>query len=254
MAVEVRDPGNDIWMHDLSRGLATRFTFDKAEDRTAIWTPDGGSLFFSRRNGAALEFYLKPAAASGAEKMIASIKILGEVTDRSPDGRVIVLQTFGIGSNAAWDLSVLSVSDGKLVPFRSTAFSETGGTLSPDGRWIAYVSNESGRFEVYVQPFPGPGGRWQVSDGGGEGARWRADGRELFFVAPGGRIMAVEVKTGDGFEAGLPRFLFQTKPQRLPGAQYDPSPDGQRFLVNVSEEDRSLPVTVVLNWLAGVRK
>ncbi|HEY7575468.1 MAG TPA: protein kinase, partial [Thermoanaerobaculia bacterium] len=164
MAVEVRDPGNDIWMHDLSRGLATRFTFDKAEDRTAVWTTDGGSLFFSRRNGAALEFYLKPVAASGAEKMIASIKVLGEVTDRSPDGRVIVLQTFGMGSNAAWDLSVLTVSDGRIVPLLSTAFSETGGTLSPDGRWIAYVSNESGRFEVYVQPFPGPGGRWQISD------------------------------------------------------------------------------------------
>jgi len=256
MAVEVRDPGNaDIWMHDLARGLATRFTFDKAEDRTPLWTPDGGSLFFSRRNGPALEFYLKPATAGGAEKMITSIKVIGEVTDRSPDGRVIVLQTFGIGSNAAWDLSVLSVPDGKLVPFRSTAFSETGGTLSPDGRWIAYVSNESGRFEVYVQPFPGPGGRWQVSDGGGEGMRWRADGRELYYVAPGGRIMAVEIQAvGERFEVGPPRFLFQTKPPRLPGAQYDPSPDGQRFLVNVSEEDRSLPVTVVLNWLAGVRK
>ncbi len=255
LAIEVRDPGNaDIWMHDLSRGLATRFTFDPAEDRTPIWTPDGSSLFFSRRNGNALEFYLKPAAGSGAERMLASIKVIGEVNDRTSDGRSVILQTFGVGSNAAWDLSILSIADGKLTTLRSTPFSETAGAFSPDGRWIAYFSNESGRFEVYVQPFPGPGGRWQVSGAGGETPKWRSDGRELYYVAPGGRLMAVEVKTGESFEAGPPRFLFQTKLRRLPGPQYDPSPDGQRFLVNLSEEDRSLPATVVLNWTAGVKR
>ena len=185
--------------------------------------------------------------------MLASIKVIGEVTYWSPDGRFLVLQTFGIGSNAAWDLSILSIADGKLTPFRSSAFSETAGDFSPDGRWIAYFSNESGRFEVYVQPFPGPGGRWQVSNAGGETPRWRSDGRELYYIAPGGRLMAVEVKTsGGGFEAGTPRFLFQTTLRRLPGAQYDPSPDGQRFLVNLAEEDLSLPATVVLNLPAGV--
>jgi Tol biopolymer transport system component len=255
LAVEVRDPGgSDIWMHDLARGLATRFTFDPAEDRTAIWTPDGGSVFFSRRSGSALEFYLKPATGGGPERMLASGKTIGEVNDRSPDGRYLVLQTFGIGSNAAWDLSILSIADSKLTTFRSTAFSETSGQFSPDGRWIAYFSNESGRFEIYVQPFPGPGGRWQVSDAGGETPRWRSDGRELYFVAPGGRLMAVEVKTGAGFEVGTPRFLFQTNLRRLPGPQYDPSPDGQRFLVNLSDEDRSLPATVVLNWPSGVTR
>ncbi len=256
LAVEVRDPGNaDIWMHDLSRGLATRFTFDPAEDRTPIWAPDGGSLFFSRRNGSALEFFRKPASGGGAEQVLASIKVIGEVNDWSPDGRSLTLQTFGFGSNAAWDLSILSLADRKLSTFRSSAFSETSGDFSPDGRWIAYFSNESGRFEVYVQPFPGPGGRWQISNAGGETPRWRSDGGELYYVAPGGRIMAVEVKAaGQGFEAGTPRFLFQTSLRRLPGAQFDPSPDGQRFLVNLSEEDRSLPATVVLNWTSGVKR
>ncbi len=252
LAVEVRDPGgSDIWLHDLARGLATRFTFDPAEDRSSIWTRDGGSVFFTRRSGNTLEFYLKPATAGGAERMLASAKAIGEVNDWSPDGRSLVLQTFGVGSNAAWDLSILSLPDGKLTTFRSSAFSDTSGAFSPDGRWIAYFSNESGRFEIYVQPFPGPGGRWQVSNAGGETPRWRPDGRELYYFAPGGRLMAVDVKTGDSFEAGTPRFLFKAQIKRLPGAQYDVSADGQRFLVNLSEEDPSLPVTVVLDWPSG---
>jgi Tol biopolymer transport system component len=255
VAVEVRDPGNDdIWLHDLSRGLANRFTFDPAEDRTAVWSPDGGSLFFSRRSGDSLDFCLKPVTGSGAERRLASTRLIGEVTDRSPDGRQIVLQTFGLGTNAAWDLSVFSIPDGKVSPLLTSPFSETAGTFSPGGRWLAYFSNESGRFEVYVQPFPGPGGRWQISNAGGETPRWRADGRELYYVAPGGRLMAVEVKTGESFEAGAPRFLFQANLRRLPGAQYDPASDGQRFLLNLSEEDRSLPATVVLNWPSGVKR
>jgi eukaryotic-like serine/threonine-protein kinase len=252
LAVEVRDPGgSDIWLHDLARGPATRFTFDPAEDRSPIWTPDGSSVFFARRSGNTLEFYLKPATGGGAERMLASAKAIGEVNDWSPDGRSLVLQIFGVGSNSAWDLSILSLPDSKLTTFRSSAFSDTSGAFSPDGRWIAYFSNESGRFEIYVQPFPGPGGRWQVSNAGGETPRWRPDGRELYYVAPGGRFMAVDVKTGDSFEAGTPRFLFKAKIKRLPGAQYDVSADGQRFLMNLSEEDPSLPVTVVLDWSAG---
>jgi Tol biopolymer transport system component len=258
LAVEIWDAnGSDLWLQDFSRGSMTRFTLSSAEERSPVWSTDGRSLFFESRSWEEQthDFYVKPAAGSGAERTLASSRVFGVMNDWSPDGRFVLLQTFAIGSNKAWDLSVLSIAGAKLSTFRSTAANEGGGDFSPDGRWIAYQTNETGTFEIYVQAFPGPGARWQVSNAGGEFARWRADGRELYYVAPGGRLMAVEVKAAESFEAGRPTLLFQTKIKRFfGGAQYDASPDGKRFLVNMSEEDPSLPITVVLDWPGGVHR
>ena len=162
------------------------------------------------------------------------------------------------------DLWVVPVEgERKPAPFLVTPFSETQGQFSPgpagSPRFVAYLSNESGQNEIYVQPFPAGGGKFQVSSGGGVQPRWRRDAKELFYIAPNGTLMAVEVKTAPRFEAGVPKALFQS---RIWGAgltnfvfRYDVSADGQRFLINTQpEQTAAAPITVVVNWTAGLRK
>jgi Tol biopolymer transport system component len=175
----------------------------------------------------------------------------------SPDGRSILYGQ----SNAtgAVDLWVLRVDDRQSSPFTQTPFNEYPAVFSPDGRWVAYASDESGRNEVYVAPFPGPGGKWQVSAAGGHWPRWRRDGRELFFLAPDGRVLAAEVEgRGSTFEIATIRPLFQTQVRLRPTVQgygCDVSPDGQRFLVNtLAEEAAPAPITLVVNWPALLKK
>jgi len=143
--------------------------------------------------------------------------------------------------------------DRKPVPFLQTEFGETMGQISPDGRWMAYTSNESGQQEVYVQSFPrgsGPEGKWKVSTAGGHASRWRQDGKELFYLDAGGRLMAVAVKTAakSAFEMGAPEPLFETRNPPLLSFGYQPSADGQRFVVAESQGSTQAPFTVVSNW------
>jgi Tol biopolymer transport system component len=148
----------------------------------------------------------------------------------------------------------LSVEGGKAEPILRTPSSERDTAFSPDGRWIAYLSSESGSPEVYVRSYPGPGGKWQVSTGGGNQPRWSRDGRELFYLATGFRLTAVPVRTGAAFEKGTPDELFQVASRRTNIPQYDPFPDGQRFIVNtVVTEKASTPLTLVQNWTATVK-
>ncbi len=178
-------------------------------------------------------------------------------TSWSEDGRFIYFQQIGVSSKSKgrYAIWVFSVPDRKATPFLQSEFNETLPQLSPDGRWMAYVSDESGRNEIYVQPFPGPGGKWQVSTNGGSYPLWRRDGKELFYFAPGRKLMAVEVKAGSTFEAGLPKFLFETRLKSGGNRQYDVSSDGQRFLINLAVgEESSAPITLVLNWTAELKK
>jgi hypothetical protein len=143
--------------------------------------------------------------------------------------------------------------ESKPIPILNTPYAEGGARLSPNGRWLAYDSNESGRFEVYVRPFPDPGGKWQVSSEGGYNPAWSGDGKELFYRAPGFRMMAVPVETEGTFEAGTPVQLFDVRPGRsIFGGEYEVADDGQRFLfvLRAGEEDELKPYTVVLNWMA----
>ena len=159
-----------------------------------------------------------------------------------------------------WDLWVLQHDNPKPVPFVRTAFDEIEGRFSPDGRWVAYVSNQSGLNEVYVRGFAtdfssgsaSAGGATLVSRGGGTAPRWRRDGRELFYLAPNGKMMAVDVTAGQAFDAGTPTALFQTPPGAIVG---DVTPDGKRFLlVTPVGPSASAPFTVVLNWTAGLKQ
>jgi Tol biopolymer transport system component len=140
-----------------------------------------------------------------------------------------------------------------------TEFNEGHGRFSPDGKWVAYASDESGRAEVYVQPFPGPGQRWQISTTGGDQPAWRSDGKEFFYIAPDRKLMAVSIKAGTGIEAGVPQALFEApvRTTSVTGSrnQYIATPDGQRFLViTLLEEATRPPITVVTNWTAALRK
>ena len=267
--------GRDIWLFDIARGLRTRFTFDPADELAPVWSPDGRRVVFNARRKGHLDLYQKASSGAGAEEELLADGLDKTPLGWSPDGRFILF--VAVAPKTGLDLWVLPLFGGrKPFPFLQTPFNEVPGRFSPDGRWIAYASNESGRNEVYVAPFPGlggtpsaaaalgtPGGKWQVSTAGGNWPRWRRDGKEIFYLAPDNlapdnKLMAAAASgQGSAFEVGAVRPLFETRAiananQRYP---YDVSADGQRFLVNtLAEETTSAPITLVVNWPALVKK
>src|SRR5512143_2963052 len=247
----------DLWIFDLARGLRTRLTFDPAEENTPIWSPDGSRIVYSMLVGGTLELYQKATDGTGAAEVLLADHRHKLPACWSPDGRFILYMVDN-GAPTEWDLWLLPLfGDRKPFPFLQTPFNETQGRFSPDGRWIAYVSNESGRYEVYVTPFPGPGGKWQISSGGGSShfmwPRWRRDGKEITYLSPDGVLMAAAVNAhGVKFESGKARPLFT--PRAAGRWPYDVAPDG-RFLVNTAVGRPAwAPLTVVVNWRAAPRK
>ncbi len=181
--------------------------------------------------------------------------------DWSSDGRFIVYTAFGLTKGATAELWVLPLAgDRQPFPYVKTEFQETQARFSPDVRWIAYVSNESGRDEVYISGFPTVGGKVRVSTNGGVQPRWRPDGKELFYLSPDRKVMAVPVKADSTVEVGTPKALFDVRFAPIgSGApyapyQYDATADGQRFMINTPLENATVPITVVLNWTAGLKK
>jgi len=241
----------DIWLLDLIRGGYTRFTFGATFDLFPIWSPDGTQIAFrSDRKGHNL--YAKPSNGASSEQLL--VQTLDAPQDWSKDGRFLLY--FKVDAKTGRDLWALPMTgiDRKPLAVANTTFDEVAGQFSPDGRWVAYETNESGRFEVVVQSFPEPNGKWPVSTNGGTQPRWDPDGREIYFIAPDGRLMAAPVLTrekGSAFEAGTPVSLF---PTRMSGTtivikpEYAVSRDG-RFLINQQiEESTVVPITVILNW------
>jgi Tol biopolymer transport system component len=235
----------------------SRFTFDPADDRYTIWSPDGARVVFASNRNGAYNLYQKAADGSRNEEILLQSADLKRPNSWSPDGRFIL---YWSGQNNG-DLMVLPVAytekpgDRKPFPFLSTPFNEQQGVFSPDGKWVAYQSDESGRFEVYVRPFPGPGGQSQVSTGGGNSPRWRKDGRELYYLAPDLKLMAAAVVTqGATFTPGTPEALFQTHVTRATNKQqYDVARDG-KFLINTDLADTSTePIHLLLNWKPPVK-
>jgi Tol biopolymer transport system component len=204
----------DVWLIDLSRSVPTRFTFDASVDAQPLWSPDGGRIVFSSTRKGSFDLYQKPV--TGAENEA----VLGEESpqikfprDWSPDGRILLhSRTDDRGANL-WALPL--DGDRKPFPVANTPFEELQGQFSPDGRWVAYQSNESGQNEIYVQPFPGPGGKWQVSTKGGASPRWRHDGQEVFYLAPDATLMAVPIRVrGSSLEQDTPVALFRARIRR----------------------------------------
>jgi serine/threonine protein kinase/Tol biopolymer transport system component len=254
VAVRILDPQSvgDIWIYDLERNTRTRFTFDPLDDFGPLWSRDDSRVLFSAARKSPGDIYQRDSAGTAKEKPLLSSNAFKMALDWSPDGRVLLLQVDDPRMPTQMDLWTYSAADGKATPFLQSASNEILGRFSPDGRWIAYVSNESGKEEVYVVPFPGPGGEWQISTAGGRAPIWTRGGREIVYQAPGDEIMAVEVRAAPTFQAGIPKALFKTSLRPPPGAHLDVTPDGERFLVNLRPDEQvSDPMTLVQNWAAG---
>jgi eukaryotic-like serine/threonine-protein kinase len=244
----------DVWLYDLSRDSLTRLTFKGGT--VPAWTPDAKHVTFSSNGGKGnTNAYWKPADGSGNEEPLTAIsQFPHNIGSWSPDGQVLSFEE--INPTTGRDVWILSLSDKKARPLLNTQFNETAPEFSPDGNWLAYASDESGRYEIYVQPYPGPGGKWQISTDGGTEPRWARNG-EIFYRS-GDKMMAVDTKLKPTFSADKPKMLFEGSylPTLQTMANYDVTPDGQRFLmVKASEQDASTrQINVVLNWFEELKQ
>jgi Tol biopolymer transport system component len=241
----------DVWMIDLARDSVTPFTFHQAVDGFPIWSPDGTHIVFESTRKGTFDMWIRPSNGSGPEQLLLETPDAEWPLDWTKDGRFLIYQRTDLKTK--WDLWAMPMTGSDRTPFpvADTPFAERMGQFSPDGHWIAYETNESGRPEIMVRAFPNAGGTFPVSTGGGTAPRWRADGKEIYFIAPDGRMMAVPVETrAASFEAGRPVAMFSTDVIGQPfKAQYTISRD-DRFLVNnlQPEEASASPITLILNW------
>ena len=256
VTLETGAPSNvDIWLIDITRNIRSRLTVDPGQERSPVWSPDGARIAFqSSRSRQPIALRQTLSSETGQDELLLEGQGNFTMTPSgwSSDGQFIAYTTRG--SNV-WILPLSG--DRKPFAFADTAFTETSASFSPNERWIAYTSNEGGRADVYVQSFPRPGAKFQVSRDGGSHPVWRADGRELFYLGPDGTMMSVPIGTGRSFDAGLPRALFHANVWTHTYNQvYAVTKDGQRFLVNATPQQYSAaaPLTVVLNWPAVIHK
>jgi serine/threonine-protein kinase len=250
--------GTDLWIYEIERGTLSRLTFDGAESSYPIWSPDGMELIFSStRDGGVPNLFRVRADGTGQATRLTTSAKPQFPTSLSRDGRTLLLMERD--PTGGWDVMQLRMADATETPIVNTTSLEGGGVFSPDGRYVAYVSDESGKFEVFVRPFPGPGGKWQVSVDGGGLVRWSPDGRELAFC-DGRTVFVVPTETGGGgFRAGKPRRLFDVGFQvDLAGSNFVFAPDGKRFLLVTPPRNQAnspeASVTLVFGWLDELRR
>jgi Tol biopolymer transport system component len=243
--------GGNLWLTDIETGLRSRFTFETMSNYGMDWSPTCERLIFSALHSNRFELNRKAVGGVGETE-----SLLGREQDMilcsvSPDERFALIHQTRPGTSR--DLVLLPLSeDAEAAAFRETDADERCGDFSPDGRWIAYTSNESGRYEIYVAPFPGAGRRWQVSQDGGLFPQWRADGREIVYTRQNGQLMAAEITTGsDSLQMGALRPLFQIHPPRPDGTSFALAPDGEKLLVwSNKQRDSETVVNLIVNWPA----
>jgi len=259
----VVDSNPDIWLFDVDRGRPLRLTSDPAIQISAIWSPDGSRVTFQSHQDGPGDLYEMPVSGANDPPRLLLREPANNTgtfpNDWSPDGKVLLYQTFD--RSTRFDIWALpQQGDRKPFPVVQTQFDEKDAQFSPDGKWIAYSSDESGRMEVYAQHFPGPGGKIAISTSGGAQPRWRRDGRELFYLAPDSRLMAVSIAfSREAIDPGAPVPLFATHvgsvAQGITRPQFAVAADGQRFLLNtLSDEGNLSPITVVVNWTRRARE
>jgi Tol biopolymer transport system component len=262
----------DVWLFDFGRAVMTRLTFDPKNDSLPVWSPDGRQIAFMSDRSGVFQVYRKDAGGGGQEEQLTEGPNPKQVTDWSRDGRYLLYnENAPKTQDDLWALPVEEATGSsgrgaaKPILVLQTPFRERYAVFSPDGKWIAYESNESGQDEVYVMAFPGvasaPAGKWQVSNQGGNRPKWRGDGKELFYVSPGGTyIVAVAIRSSaTGVESDTPRRLFsvpQVPPSGPVPSPYDVTADGQRFLMLLPPGGApgAAPLTVVVNWQAGLKQ
>ena len=242
----------DVWTYELQRESAQRLTFDPGFDVVPIWSPDASRLVFSSNRGEHVDLYMKNSDGAETEKVIVHDEFNKIPSDWFRNGEYI-LYTRGP------DLWFLTLPALKSTLFIKAPSIVRNGQFSPDGKWVAYASNETGKWEIYVTSFPDARGKWQVSTGGGEEPRWRGDGKELFYISSDSKMMAVPVTIGANFDAGAPVALFQAVPRQPVSTNdqfvYDVARDGQRFLILTQvKRPESRPMSVILNWSARLPK
>jgi serine/threonine protein kinase len=258
---------SSLWIIDIASGAFNRFTFDPLDSNMALWSPDSNWIVFKAYQGISLNLYQKAANGTGREQLLLGSSASSNwkyPNDWSPDGKYILYGEIN-STTKRQDLLMVSVAgESKPTSYLQTEFNEAHARFSPDGKWVAYTSDESGRPEVYVRSFPdASGGRWQISSGGGDQPIWRRDGKELFYLASDMKLMAVKVNADAAmFEAGSPLPLFETHAPPSPFItaysirnQYFPTADGQKFLVNTLVADQApSTITVLSNWEALLKK
>jgi serine/threonine protein kinase/Tol biopolymer transport system component len=255
VAADTTDPvsqNSDVWTYGLENGSAQRLTFDPSIDTMPVWSPDGTRVVFASSRNLKFDLYMKSTNGADEEKVIVQDGADRYPYDWSRDGKYLL---YGLGTDL-WFMTIPDLHGSQFLKAPSTIKT---GQFSPDGKWVAYASNESGRWEIYVTSFPEAHGKWQVSNTGGEQPRWRGDGKELFYLSPEGKVMAAPVTTGTKFDAGTPIVLFQANPRDLVATSeqftYDVTGDGQRFLINTQmKQTDNLPMSVVLNWSQKLSK
>jgi Tol biopolymer transport system component len=255
-----RAPGQtqaDLWLID-SQGNTEQLTDTPSHEASPVWSPDGSRIAFSNNPSGSDDLFVRPASPGGKADLLFSSSFLKYPTDWTRDGRYILFGTIAAGTKS--DVWAYSLAERRARPILDTVSAEGYGAVSPDGKWLAYQSDESGTNQIYVQPFDPSSSdtkrRWQVSSAGGYVPRWRGDGGEIFYMAKDGALMAVPTEAGGTeFQAGQPHVLFQTRPLPLtPYNLFDATPDGQAFLVNLPMEwSSSAPIKVVMNWASKLR-
>ncbi|HYL85789.1 MAG TPA: protein kinase [Candidatus Angelobacter sp.] len=257
VAVGITEQETQLWLYDLAREALTRFTFEGNVSLNAAWTSDGKWIAFqSSKEGQAPNIYWQRSDGSGGLERLTTSEYPNVPMSWSPDGQLLAFME--VNPSTQRDIWILRMGDRKAEPFLKTRFDESVPRFSPDGHWLAYTSNESGRYEIYVQPYPGPGGKWQISTEGGTEPAWNHNGRELFY-RNGDKMMAVDIAIQPSFAAGKPRMLFQGPYERTAATapNYDVSPDGQRFLMlKPADTGESAPtqINVVLNWFEELKR
>ena len=264
-AVDITTSNNrDIWVMDLNRAVPSRITFDAASDWTAIWSPNGEHLGFASngRSGASTtQIIEKSSSGAGMESPLTDGVLAAIPVDWSPDDKYIVFSRPKPKVNAVYDTWLLPTSgDTKPVLFLETPFDKGHARISPDGRWIAYITNESGSYQIVVQTFPNAnGGKWPITSEGGVEPKWRRDSHELYYLAPDGKLMSVSIGGTTALQAGRPVALFQTpltvnksSPDRT--RRYDVAPDGRFLMVVPASTSAALPINVVVNWNSAIEK
>jgi eukaryotic-like serine/threonine-protein kinase len=250
---------NDIWIWNFGRQTLTRLTFEPGNDFYPIWTADGQRVAFASTREQTLSPFWQAADGTGTAQRLATTTTPLDQLSLSPDGKRMVLRNLTGGGGE--DIVMLSMDgERRLEPLIHTPFRERNAEISPDGRWIAYQSNESGGDQVYVRPFPAvDSGRWQVSTTGGQRPFWARNGRELFYTANDGNLMSAPIQPGAAFNFGNAERLFDTSPYNglgLIGRTVDVSPDGKRFLMvkSVKQEETVAQINVVLNWFTELKQ
>jgi Tol biopolymer transport system component len=246
----------DAMVLDIGRDTLDRLTF-VGDNHAPTWTPDGKRIAFESRRKDGFTLFWKPADASGPDEQLAGSEHQTDGISSlswAPNGKVLAYEEFH--TDTGRDIWLLSLDgDHKARPFLQSAFNEHSPAFSPDGRWLAYVSDESGRFEIYVQPFPGPGGKWLISTGGGTEPVWNRNGRELFYRS-GEKMMAVEIVSQPRFSPARPKVLFEKESPATYAnlSNYDVLPDGKRFLMVQNSEQEATHINVVLDWFEELKR